>query len=118
MRAGAIERDAPARRVMITGLGVVSSIGLGADAFGAGLRRGRGGLARCEGETAKGFPFEYGGEVHGFDPARWIRRQDPAALGRTSQFAVAAARMALDDARLDVDALPRDRCAVSAGTTD
>src|SRR5262249_28469616 len=56
-------------------------------------------------------------EVKDFDPAGYVRRRPPEALGRGSQLAVAAARMALQDSGLDVSALDRSRVGVSMGTT-
>lgn len=106
------------RRVVITGLGAVSNIGLGVGAFAEALREGRSGVSRLRGPNTQGFPFEHGGEVHAFEPGRWLRRQSPAQLGRTSQLAVAAARMALEDSGLDAQGLRARRCGVSVGTTD
>ncbi len=106
------------RRVVVTGLGAVSNIGLGREAFCQALRRGASGVSRFRGENAQGFPFEQGGEVHDFDPRRWIRRLDPDTLGRSSQFAVAAANQAVEDAGLTPERLARSGCCVSVGTTD
>jgi 3-oxoacyl-[acyl-carrier-protein] synthase II len=107
-----------ARRVVITGLGVVSSIGLGADAFCRGLRSGVNGTSKWRGENTRGFPFDLGGQVHDFEPRDWLRRLEPQRVGRTSQLAIAAARMAIEDAHLDPDALGGSGCGVSVGTTD
>ena len=106
------------RRVVVTGMGVVSAIGLGAEAFGASLRAGRSGITRLRGENTQGFPFELGGEVHGFEPDQWLRTLEPRQVGRTSQFAIAAARMAVEDGGIHPAALRRGGCGVSVGTTD
>lgn len=106
------------QRVVVTGLGVVSSIGIGAEAFARGLRSGASGITKLRGENTLGFPFDIGGEVHDFDPRDWLRRLDPEAVGRTSQLAIAAARMATEDSGLDQAALTRSGCGVSIGTTD
>jgi 3-oxoacyl-[acyl-carrier-protein] synthase II len=108
----------PRRRVVITGLGVVSSIGIGVSAYGDGLKRGASGISALRGPNTQGFPFSHGGEVHDFDATRWVRRLDPDTLGRTSQFAIAAAYLAIADADLDPESLGRLGCAVSIGTTD
>jgi 3-oxoacyl-[acyl-carrier-protein] synthase II len=106
------------RRVAITGLGVVSSIGLGVEEFTAGLRAGRSGARPITRFDTTGFAHATGSEVVGFEPEAWIRRTPPAELGRAGQFSVAAARMAVEDAGLDPAALAGARGVISVGTTD
>jgi 3-oxoacyl-[acyl-carrier-protein] synthase II len=81
-------------------MGAVTSIGVGLDAFGSGLREGRSGARPISAFDTSGFDHGIGCEIVGFDPGPWITRLDPASLGRAAQFAVAAARMALDHAGL------------------
>ena len=107
------------RRVVITGLGAVTSIGIGAAAFRDGLRQGVSGMREpIIGFDTTGFACRRAGEVQDFDPARWVHRLDPSTLGRSSQFSVAAARMAIEDAGIDPSLLQRERCGVSIGTTE
>ncbi|WP_422768923.1 beta-ketoacyl-[acyl-carrier-protein] synthase family protein [Plantactinospora sp. WMMC1484] len=103
------------RRVVVTGLGPVSSIGTGVAAFAAGLRVGRSGISPIVGFDATGFPHRDAGEVRDFVPETRLRRIDPAGWGRSSQFAAAAARLAADDGRL-TDAEP-GRSGAVIGTT-
>ncbi|WP_026424616.1 beta-ketoacyl-[acyl-carrier-protein] synthase family protein [Actinokineospora inagensis] len=107
-----------ANRVVITGLGVVSSMGLGVDEFRAGLRAGRDTARPITAFSTVGFDHANGCEITGFEPAAWITELVPAELGRASQFAVAAARMAIDDAALSVPRLRDARSLVTIGTTD
>lgn len=107
-----------AQRVVLTGLGVVSSIGFGPEEFAAGLRAGRSGARPISVFDTTGFEYANGCEVVGFDPTDWLRVTDPADLGRASQFSVAAARMAVRDAGLDERELAGKRGLVSVGTTD
>ncbi|MDT8913890.1 beta-ketoacyl-[acyl-carrier-protein] synthase family protein [Amycolatopsis sp. PS_44_ISF1] len=107
----------PARRVVITGMGVVSSIGIGLAEFAAGLRAGRSGAGRASTFDATGFPSEQVCEVSGFHAADWLAGA-PGRLSRTSRFAVAATTMTLADARMDADALRSRRGLVVVGTTD
>jgi 3-oxoacyl-[acyl-carrier-protein] synthase II len=109
--------EEPARRVLVTGLGPVSSIGIGARHFAASLRAGRCGPSPIRSFDPAGFPYSWAGEVHNFDPGRLLRRLDPAGWGRSSQFAAAAARLAADDAGLDAGSGSADRMAVVMGTT-
>ncbi|WP_020519552.1 beta-ketoacyl-[acyl-carrier-protein] synthase family protein [Catelliglobosispora koreensis] len=104
-------------RVAVTGLGPVSSIGTGAEAFAAALLAGASGISQIQSFDSSGFPHRNGGEVRDFDPARWLRRLDPQRWGRSSQFAAAAARLAADDAGLDLDSLDRGRAHAVLGTT-
>lgn len=107
------------RRVVITGLGAVTSIGVGAPAFSEGLRRGTSGIQeQIVGFDTKGFVCKRAGEVQDFDPTRWVRHLDPNALGRSSQFSVAASRMAIEDAGIDPNLLQQKQCGVSIGTTE
>jgi 3-oxoacyl-[acyl-carrier-protein] synthase II len=102
------------RRVAVTGLGVVSSIGTGVAEYTAGLRAGRSGARPISVFDTEGFAHDMGCEVVGFDPERWITAQPVENLGRAAQFSVAAARMAVADAGLDVSG----RAMVCIGTTD
>ncbi|WP_238697366.1 beta-ketoacyl-[acyl-carrier-protein] synthase family protein [Streptomyces sp. E2N166] len=118
MNTGMRGTDATPRRVVVTGLGVVTSIGIGIDAFTTGLREGRGGVKPITAFDTTGFDYANGCEVTDFDPAQWIHRVDPDELGRASQFSVAATRMAIEDAGLTVDEVRARRSLVSVGTTD
>jgi len=104
-------------RIAVTGLGLVTPIGEGRQAVWEGLLAGRSGFAPVESFDTRGFSAHLGAEVRGFDPVPWVRRQDPAALGRASQLAIAAARQALDDAGLDSESLEPERAGVAMGTT-
>jgi 3-oxoacyl-[acyl-carrier-protein] synthase II len=104
-------------RVVVTGLGAVTPVGTGADELWSGLLAGRSGFTPVESFDTGRFNVHLGAEVHGFEPAAWVRTLDPAALGRASQLAVAAARMALADAGLEAEALEPERAGVSMGTT-
>ncbi|MFE5810275.1 beta-ketoacyl-[acyl-carrier-protein] synthase family protein [Streptomyces sp. NPDC056491] len=106
------------RRVVITGLGTVTSIGLGVTAFLDGLRSGRSGVKPITAFDTTGFAHANGCEVDDFDPADWIHRTDPAELGRATQFSIAAARMAVEDAGLTPEDLQERKVLISVGTTD
>jgi 3-oxoacyl-[acyl-carrier-protein] synthase II len=105
------------QRVVVTGLGPVSSIGIGVEPFCAALRLGRCGLSPIRSFDTTGFPSIYAGEVPDFVPERILRRLDPAAWGRSAQFAAAAARLAANDGRFAADAIDLTRVAVVIGTT-
>ncbi|MFF2650678.1 beta-ketoacyl-[acyl-carrier-protein] synthase family protein [Streptomyces sp. NPDC058045] len=106
------------RRVVLTGFGVISSIGIGAEEFTQGLRAGRSGTSPISLFDVTGFVHVNGCEVRDFDPEQWISRTPVRELGRASRFAVAAAVMALRDAGLDPGGLAGRRGLISVGTTD
>src|SRR3954469_9078899 len=106
------------RRVVVTGLGAVTSIGIGVSPFREALRRGASGISAISVFDTAGFSSNLGCEVRGFTPQRWVRKLDYRNLGRSSQFCVAAARMAVEDSGIDPEMLSRSDSGVSVGTTD
>jgi 3-oxoacyl-[acyl-carrier-protein] synthase II len=104
-------------RIAVTGLGLVTPIGIGREDVWNGLLAGRSGFAPVESFDTRLFSVHLGAEVRGFEPGPYVRRLDPAALGRASQMAIAAARMALGDAGLDPEAIDPERAGVAMGTT-
>ncbi len=105
------------RRVVITGLGLVTPIGAGRELFWRNLTAGANGIGPVESFDTSAFPVHIGAEVKDFDPAGYVREREPETLGRGSQLAVAAARMALEDSGIDVATRDRWRIGVSMGTT-
>jgi 3-oxoacyl-[acyl-carrier-protein] synthase II len=106
------------RRVVVTGLGAVTSVGIGADQFLGALKAGRSGIKPITAFDTEGFAYANGCEVADFDPAPWITRYPVGQLGRASQFSVVAARMAVEDAGLPLGELRACRSLVAIGTTD
>lgn len=104
-------------RVAVTGLAAVTPVGAGARAFWQALLEGRSGFAPVSSFDSSQHPAHVGAEVRDFDPAPLVRRLDASALGRASQLAIAAARLALEDAGLDPAAAQHERAGVSMGTT-
>lgn len=107
-------RASPASAAAITGCGAVSPFGVGVPALWAGLLAGRSALGPIRGFDAGG---ARAGEVPDFDPERVLGRDTAARLDRVTQFALAAAREALGEARLDLDRVDRSRTGVILGTT-
>jgi 3-oxoacyl-[acyl-carrier-protein] synthase II len=105
------------RRIVVTGLGLVTPIGAGREEVWEGLLAGRSGFAPIESFDSSAFNVHVGAEVRGFRPEPYVRRLDPAALGRASLLAIAAARMALEDAGVDQAAADGERSGVVMGTT-
>lgn len=89
-------------RVVITGLGVVAPNGIGKEAYWEGLTSGRSGVDRITLFEATGLPCNIAAEVKGFEPSAYMSRKEAKRVGRVSQFAIAAAKMAIADANIQV----------------
>ncbi|REJ73895.1 MAG: beta-ketoacyl-[acyl-carrier-protein] synthase family protein [Acidobacteria bacterium] len=103
--------------IVITGLGAVTPIGAGVDALWQGLLEGRHGFGPVRSFDTSAYPVHVGAEVHDFEPERWLQSLGPQGVGRATQLAIAAARMAVADAALDLAALDATRVGVAMGTT-
>jgi 3-oxoacyl-[acyl-carrier-protein] synthase II len=115
---GARRALAADRRVVVTGLGVISSIGIGVAEFRSGLREGRSGAKPVAGFPTAGYEHDIACEVSDFEASRWLSNLEPGELGRASQFSVAAARLAIDDAGAAVADLDGYRGLIAIGTTN
>ena len=104
-------------RVAITGLGVVSSVGIGWPSFWGSLLTGRSGISEITTFDTSDFPVHRGGEVRGFVPERFVSALGRRRFSRASQFAIAAAKMAVEDARFNLTELDSERIGVAIGTT-
>lgn len=104
------------RRVVITGIGAVSSIGLNKDEFWSNLVKGHSGVSSIEAFDTTDFTTKFGGEIKNFDPSGCIDRKRLKRMDRTSQLAVAAAKMAVEDAGIDPLCNGPDRTGVVIGT--
>ena len=88
------------RRAFITGIGVITAIGTGVDAFRAGLRAGESPVKRIDRFDPSPFRSQVAAQVDDFDPLAWMPPKTARQLDRFSQFGLVAGRLALDDARL------------------
>lgn len=105
------------RRVVITGLGPITCVGVGKEALWASIRAGRSGIGRISSFDTSELRAHCGGEISDWDPLQFFPPHRLKRLDRYAQFAVASAVIALDDARLPWSkAQPRDRVGVSFGT--
>ena len=104
------------RRVVITGIGAVTPIGHGSRGLYDGLRRESSAIDRITRFDPEPFPSKIAGEVRDFDAAAYLEPRRLRRLDRYSQFAVACARMALEDARLDPSEEDRDAIGCFVGS--
>lgn len=106
------------RRVVLTGVGILSPIGLGVASFWESLSQGRSGVRRIEAFDTSCLPCRIGGEIIGFDPKNYIEKKDRKSLrimARAIQLGVCAAQMAMDDAKVDKQKLEPTRFGVAFG---
>ncbi len=103
------------RRVVVTGMGAVTPLGLGVDAFWEGLVQGRSGVGPITQFDASAFSTRIAAEVKDFDPTDFMDKKDARRMDRFAQFAVAGARMALEDAGIS-DNVDWERVGVLIGS--
>jgi 3-oxoacyl-[acyl-carrier-protein] synthase II len=103
--------------VVVTGIGAVTSVGCGRQEMWEGLLAGRCGTSPVESFDTDKYTVHVGGEVKGFEPGKYLSSLSPGELGRASQLACAAARLAVEDAGVDLGALVPERAGVAMGTT-
>ena len=90
------------RRVVVTGIGLLSSAGTGTEECWAAIRSGKSGIGRITQFDASEFACRIAGEVKDFDPLRFVDKKDVKKMGRFIQFAMAATEFAVTAARLKV----------------
>ncbi len=105
------------RRVVVTGLGVVSSVGIGRDEFWKSVINGKSGISKVTSFDTKEFRCHYAGEIKNFIPEEFIAKRKVQFLGRTSQLAIAAASLALKDAKVSLKDINKEKTGVFIGTT-
>ena len=96
------EYPASPRRVVITGIGMVSPLGLDTATTWDGLINGKNGIEPLTLFDASPLETRFGGECKGFEPVNYINKKDIRRMDRFAQLAVAAGRMAVEDSKLDV----------------
>lgn len=101
-----------ARRVVVTGVGLLSSVGIGTAVNWEGLCAGRSGIGPITHFDAEKFSARIAGEVKGFDPLQFFDRKDVKKMDVFIQYAVAASEFAVKDARLEVTEANADQVGV------
>lgn len=109
-------KDAKNRnRVVVTGVGTVNPVGNNVDEFWQRLVNGKSGIGPITHFDASDLSCQIAGEVRGFDPLQFVDRKEARHMARFTQFAIAAARMALDDAKLNISREAQERSGVYLG---
>ncbi len=104
------------RRVVITGLSAISSVGIGKDEFWAALSQGRSGISNITAFDTAAFTTHFAGEIKNFDPSKWLEHKRAKRMDRTSQLAVICSKLAIEDAKLEPKQYQGERTGVIIGT--
>jgi 3-oxoacyl-[acyl-carrier-protein] synthase II len=104
------------RRVVITGMGLITPLGKTVEEYWDNLREGRSGIDRISAFDPAEFSSQIGGEIKDFDPEKWMDRRDVRKVDRFSQFAIAAAAEAVKDSGLEPPYEDPYRCGVIMGS--
>ncbi|MBQ8682518.1 MAG: beta-ketoacyl-ACP synthase II [Selenomonadales bacterium] len=104
------------RRVVITGIGAVTPVGIGKDAFWNALIEGKSGVGPITRFDVSEYTTKIAGEVSDFVVTDFMEKKEAKRMDRSTQYAVAASKMAIEDAKLDLEAEDRERIGVIIGT--
>lgn len=104
------------RRIVITGMGAVTSLGMGADKLWQSIKQGKSGISRIERINVSDFPTQVAAEIKDFDPSSFIDKKETKRMDRFAQYAAVAAQMALDDSHLALDAVDLQRAGIIIGS--
>lgn len=104
------------RRVVITGVGMITPLGIGVEQSWNGLLAGRSGIGKITQFDAANFPTRIAGEVDGFNPEEYIEPKEIKKMDRFIHLALAAAQMAMNDSGLKITAENAERAGVIVGS--
>ncbi len=110
----AADRPQARRRVVVTGIGPVTPVGTGVEDFWEGLTSGRNGVREISRFPTDDLPVKVAGDVHDFDPSRWLDPKEIRRTDRFSHYAIAATKIAWEDAASPE--VPSERGGVVFGT--
>lgn len=104
------------RRIVVTGIGCLTPIGIGKEEFWSSLLAGKSGVDYITKFDTTDYPTKIAAEVKDFNPEDYIDKKEMKKMDRFTQFAVAASKMAMEDAGLNSESLEAERFGVVLGT--
>lgn len=104
------------RRVVITGMGAVTALGVGADNLWRSIRNGKSGVTRIERINVADLPTQIGAEIKDFDANAFIEKKELKRMDRFAQYALVATELAIKDSQLNFDTINRKRTGVIIGS--
>jgi len=102
-------------RIVVTGVGVLTAVGIGKDAFWEGLMEGRAGVRRISRFDTSDYPTKIAAEIRDFEPSDYMDEEYARRATRWNQLGIAATNLAIEDAGLSAESLPSERTGVSVG---
>src|SRR5262245_37695146 len=110
------EGDQSVKRVVVTGVGAITPLGIGAQAYWEGSKAGCSGIRHIESFDSSNLPVTIAGEVRGFEPKDFMDFKVARRMDRFAQFAVAASREAIEHAKLEINDENREMVGVVVNT--
>ena len=104
------------RRVVITGTGSVTSLGMETDKFWNSIKNGKCGISRIERIDVSDLPTKVGAEIKDFQPLDYIEKKEAKRMDRYAQYAMAAAQIAVENSGLNVEKVNKERLGVIIGS--
>ncbi|MDQ1274217.1 MAG: 3-oxoacyl-[acyl-carrier-protein] synthase 2 [Planctomycetota bacterium] len=110
-----MDRYVEKNRVVVTGIGIITPIGIGVDAFWESAIHGKSGISMISRFNVESYPTKIAGEIKSFHPEKYMPGDLADALCRYSQLGLAAAQMAVRDANLELNSLNKNKVGISIG---
>ncbi|HHV95514.1 MAG TPA: beta-ketoacyl-ACP synthase II [Clostridiaceae bacterium] len=104
------------KRVVVTGMGVISSLGFNVDDFWNAIKEGRSGISMVERFDATGFPTKIAAEIKNFEPTDYINKKEAKRMDRYTQYAIAATQQAIEQAAFNMEKINKERMGVIVGS--
>jgi len=104
------------QRVVITGMGAVTPLGIGVEEFWGNIIKGKSGIDKITKFDTSNLTSKIAGEVKDFEPSCYMDKKEARRMDRFTQFAVAGAKMAIEDAKIDLEKVDSDRMGVVLGS--
>ncbi|MCR2043311.1 beta-ketoacyl-ACP synthase II [Anaerosalibacter massiliensis] len=105
------------KRVVVTGLGPVTPIGVGKENYWESLVEGKSGISYITNFDIENYESKIGGEVKDFHPEDYMKKKDAKRMDKFSQFAVAGTQLAIEDSRLNLNTIDKERVGVILGSS-
>ncbi|PAB58893.1 beta-ketoacyl-ACP synthase II [Anaeromicrobium sediminis] len=104
------------RRVVVTGIGAVTPVGIGKEEFWKNIKEGKSGIGMITNFDTENHTVKIAGEVKDFDPLRFFEKKEAKRMDTFTQFGIAASKLAVEDAKLDLDKVEKERFGVIIGS--
>ena len=104
------------KRVVVTGMGVITSLGMNVQDFWVAIKQGKSGINTIKKFDTENFSTKVAAEINNFEPNNFMDRKESKRMDRYTQFAMAAAKMGMEEARIDSEKTDNNRMGVIIGS--